>query len=238
MKAAVLERVGKLTVKKVVDPVPGDNEVLIRIKCCGICGTDIKLYQGKCSAKMPVVLGHEFSGKIVEIGREVKLFKEGDRVAGDPNFSCERCIWCKSGKTNFCTNSIDYGVTANGGFAEYIAIPEYKVYHISDKLDYLSASFSEPLSCAVHAVNKAGISQNDSVGIIGGGSQGQMFVQLARLKEAKEIVMVTRSEKKLNLAKKFGATYLVKSDKDSKKRGKSDRFWSLSTCQSSKNCSL
>lgn len=124
MKAGVLEKVGEIKIKDVAIPKPKVNEVLVKIKSCGLCGTDVKLYKGEYAAKVPVILGHEFSGEIVEIGGEVKNFKIGDMVAVDPNESCGICEYCRNSKPTFCNNLSAYGVLRNGGFAEYCVIGE------------------------------------------------------------------------------------------------------------------
>jgi len=215
MKAAVLKETGKLVVTEVDDPVPGENEVLVRIECCGICGTDIKLFKGEYSVETPVIPGHEFSGAVVDTGRKVSLLRSGDRVVADPNYTCGSCGWCREGKTNFCDNAIAYGVTKDGGFAEYVCMPASSLHRLPEETDHRCASFAEPLSCAIHAIEKSGISQGDSVGIMGGGPQGQMLVQLAKLEDAERIIMITRSKEKLDMAGTLGATHLVESGRTS-----------------------
>ena len=214
MKAAVLEEVGKLRLKDVPVPQPKNNEVLIRVRVCGICGTDIKLYKGDYTANVPVILGHEFSGEIVEIGKEVKDLKVGDRVVVDPNEPCGKCYWCRSGKSTFCKNMPAYGVLSNGAFAEYIVVGEKGTYKIPDALDYEKASFCEPVSCAIHGIDRAMIKPGETVTIIGGGQMGQILLQLAKNAGASKLIMITRSQWKLDLAKSFGATHLISAKKE------------------------
>ncbi len=213
MKAAVLEEIKKLVVKDIPKPEPGTGEVLVKIDSCNICGTDISLYKGKYTAKMPVVTGHEWSGEIVEIGREVRDLKIGDRVTSDPNEGCGACYWCHSGKPCFCNYMPAYGVLKDGGFAEFIKINSKGIYKIPAGLDFESAAFVEPVSCALHCIDRADIKQGDSVAIIGGGAMGQIMTQFVRNAGVKRLIMVEISESKLKLAGELGATDLINSTK-------------------------
>lgn len=204
-----MEKVKRIVVKDVPKPEPEPDEVLVRVDSCNICGTDISLYRGKYTAKTPVILGHEWSGEIVEIGENVKDLHIGDKVVSDPNESCGLCYWCRSGKPYFCNNMPEYGVLRDGGFAEYIKITAKSVYKIPEGLDLESAAFVEPVSCAVHCIDRALIKPGESVLIIGGGASGQIITQLARNAGASRLIMITRSKSKLELAKKFGATDII-----------------------------
>ena len=186
----------------------------MKVAACGICGTDIKLYEGKYTANVPVVLGHEYAGEVMEVGEKVKNTKAGDKVVPDPNESCGACYWCRSAKPCFCNNLAAYGVLKDGGFAEYAKVGEKGAYKIPDNLDYESASFTEPVSCAVHCIDRAGIKPGETVLIIGGGATGQILLQLAKNSGASKLIMVTRSEWKLELAKKFGATDVINAKGD------------------------
>ena len=209
MKAAVLEEVGKLVVKDIPKPEVKLNEILVKVDSCNICGTDVSLYNGRYTAKTPVVIGHEWSGEIVETGSEVKNLKVGDRIVSDPNEACGECYWCRSGKPCFCNYMPAYGVLSDGGFAEYIKITTKGAYKIPKGLDYESAAFVEPVSCATHGIDKASIKQGESVLIIGGGTMGQIILQLARNAGASRLIMVEQLKSKLEFAKKFGATDVI-----------------------------
>ena len=209
MKAVVLEEVGKIVVKDVPKPEPGPKEILIKVNVCGICGTDLKLYKGQYTAKVPVILGHEFSGDVVEVGNDVKNVKVGDKVVPDPNESCGACNWCRSARPCFCNDLAAYGVLRDGGFAEYAVVGEKGAYKMPDGLSYSDASFAEPVSCVVHAIDRADIKSGEVVLIIGGGPTGQLLLQLAKAAGAGELIMVTRSQWKLDLAKKLGATKTI-----------------------------
>ena len=209
MKAAVLEAVKKLQVKDIPEPVPDLDEILVKVACCGVCGTDVKLYEGKYTANVPVVLGHEFAGEVVKIGSAVKNIKVGDKIVSDPNESCGACTWCRSGQPCFCNDLAAYGVLRDGGFAEFTKVTEKGAYKIPGELDFESASFAEPVSCAVHCIDKAAIKPGETVLIIGGGPMGQIILQLAQNSGASKLILATRSEWKLELAERFGATHVI-----------------------------
>ena len=110
MKDAVLEQIDQLTLKQVPDPQAGPGQLVIRVEACGVCGTDVKLYRGHYTARVPVILGHEFAGEVIAVGDGVKQLKVGDRVVVDPNESCGECDWCRSARPTFCSDLAAYGV--------------------------------------------------------------------------------------------------------------------------------
>ena len=130
MKAVVFEKVGEMVVKEVDVPSPGIGEVLMKVDASGICGTDKHIFSGKYTAKYPLIPGHEYAGRIVELGAEVSDLKVGDLISVDPNITCGRCTYCQRGKTHLCLNLDALGVTRAGGFAEYsLVLRDYKVDH-------------------------------------------------------------------------------------------------------------
>lgn len=212
MKAAVLEKVRQISIKEVPTPEPREEEVLIRVHSCGLCGTDLKLYKGEYTARMPVILGHEAAGEVTELGANVKALRVGDRVVVDPNESCGRCYWCRMGKPTFCSDLAAYGVIRDGGFAGFMKAGQKGVYAIPDHLSYEEAAFAEPVSCAIHCIDRAGIKPGESVAIIGGGPMGQIILQLSKAAGATRLIMITRSQWKLELARKFGVTHTINSN--------------------------
>lgn len=218
MKAAVLEAVKKIVVKDIPVPKLGDNEVLIKVSVCGICGTDLKLYNGKYSAKIPVVLGHEYSGEIVEAGKKVKNFKAGDRVVSDPNESCGKCYWCRNSEPCFCNNLAAYGVLRDGGFAEYCTAGEKGVYKIPDNLGFESAAFTEPVSCVVHGADRIGYKSGDNVVIVGGGPMGQIHLQFALHSVASKVILVEPEESRIEMARNFGVNHVINPDTEDVKK--------------------
>lgn len=214
MKAAVLEDINRLVIKDVPEPPLRPDEILIKVRMCGICGTDVKLFRGSYSAKTPVILGHEFAGEVVKVGNDVSKIKVGERVVVDPNESCGRCYWCRSGNPCFCNELAAYGVLRDGGFAEYVKVTEKGAYKMPPQLDYESACFAEPVSCAVHCMDRAEIKPGESVLIIGGGPMGQIILQFALRSGANPLIMATRSPFKLELSRRLGATDVVNVKED------------------------
>ncbi len=209
MKALVLEEVGKLSLREVDKPVPLANEVLVGVEACGICGTDRHLLKGEFPSKPPVVLGHEFSGIIEAVGSGVTGLSAGMRVTGDPNIACGRCPECHRGRVNLCHNLEATGIHRNGGFAEYVTIPERQAFSLPLAMDPLHGALCEPLACCLHGVDIANIRTGSTAIIIGGGVIGLFVVQLARLAGAAKVILVTRSEAKRSLAESLGATATI-----------------------------
>ncbi len=192
MKAAVFYGKHDLRISDIEIPTPKDNEVLVNVKACGICGTDVHIYEGdEGAAATPVgtALGHEFSGIITAIGKNVKSVEVGDRVCVDPNQLCNECYYCKSGIGHFCENIIGIGTTVNGGFAEYCAVPESQVYKVSDETSYEEAAMTEPVACCLHGIDMCDISCGDTVLVMGGGMIGLIMLQLAKLKGVAKIIL-------------------------------------------------
>jgi L-iditol 2-dehydrogenase len=206
MKAIRLEAVGQLFVRDVEKPVPGPGQMLVRIEACGICGTDRHLYLGEFPAAPPVTLGHEFSGIVEQTGEGVTDFRVGMRVTGDPNIACGRCAQCRRGRVNLCERLQAIGIHRDGGFAEYVVMPQNQAFELPLDLDPLHGAFCEPLACCLHGVDLAEIKTGDSVVVLGGGVIGLLVVQLARLAGASRVVLVTRHPEKRALAEQLGAT--------------------------------
>ncbi len=204
MKAIVFEGEHRFELKDVPVPQPGEKDVLISVDTCGICGTDVHIYEGTFPADFPVIIGHEFAGRVEEIGKEVKNFGIGDRVTVDPNITCGKCEWCRKGQKHLCPHLINLGVKVNGGFAEYAKVKEAYVYHLPEDLDLESASFTEPLSCCLHGIDLAQIKSGDAVVILGAGPIGLLMLQLAEISGAEKVVSMDPVEKRRNLAIRLG----------------------------------
>ncbi len=144
MKAAQIERPGEARVVTVAEPVPGADDVLIRVRAAGICGTDLHIFKGEYKAIYPLIPGHEFSGEVAAVGANVRNFRVGDRVTADPNIPCNRCRYCQRNEPNQCQNLRAIGVTHSGGFAEYVLVPEGNVFDIG-AMTYSAAALIEPL---------------------------------------------------------------------------------------------
>lgn len=209
MKAAVLEAVEKLVVKDVPRPEPKGDELLVKVACCGICGTDVKLFHGEYQTKYPVTLGHEFAGQVVAVGPEVVAFKVGDRVVSDPNESCGKCEWCRAAQSVSCQSLAGYGVFADGAFAEYVLIREAGAYKIDDDLPDEVACFVEPVACAVHGADCAAYRPGEAAVIVGAGPMGQLHIQLAAHSPIRKLIVVEPNADRAEIARKVGADVVI-----------------------------
>lgn len=212
MKAAVYFKAHDVRVVDVPKPVPGPHDVLIAVKYCGVCGTDLHIYHGDGGAA-PVpegtIIGHEFSGVVESVGDQVRSVRPGDRVSADPNDWCGECYFCKNGKAHFCTHMKGYGTTYPGGFAEYVCVPEKQVYHLPDELDFKAGSQCETTSCCVNGIDLCRIRPGSNVLVIGAGPIGLMMTQLARQSGAGKLIVSELVAEKRALAKKLGADVVV-----------------------------
>jgi threonine dehydrogenase-like Zn-dependent dehydrogenase len=212
MKAAVLEEPTRLMIKQVPVPEIGDDEVLIRVKYTGICGTDWSIYTGNYSAdRLPLIPGHEFSGTITRLGKKARNLKEGDSVTADINMSCGTCFFCKKGNKLVCPEFTQLGIHTNGAFAEYVKAPWRLVHKLPANLDMLKAAFIEPVSCIIHSSKAMKIQIGSSVAIFGA-RLGLLHAALARLCGAAPIIVVGQSRKRLEIARKLGADHALSID--------------------------
>lgn len=216
MKCAVFHEPNKMIIQeKELRPLRPD-EVLMRVHACGICGTDIHLYLGETTyASPPVILGHEFAGEVVEVGAEVTSVAIGDKITVEPNFECGLCSLCRDGQQRLCPNNLPYGINKDGGFAEYFIGREDKIYTLPDNVAFEDAAFTEPVSNVVHGIDLARIRPGTSVAVVGGGPSGMLYLQLAKRAGASPLLLVTRSEWKRDLARRFGADAMVSPAKES-----------------------
>lgn len=212
MKAAAYFGKHDVRIIDIPIPTPCDNEVLIKVAACGVCGTDIHIFNGDGGFKQSpkgTVLGHEFSGTVEKIGKNVKSVAVGDRVCVDPNVLCGECDGCRSGIGHFCESITGIGTTVNGGFAEYCVAPQSQIYRVSDKTSFECAAMSEPVACCLHGIDLCNINCGDTVAVVGGGMIGLIMVQLARLSGAAKIVLIELIATKRELAKKLGADVCI-----------------------------
>ncbi|MEM4519435.1 MAG: zinc-binding dehydrogenase [Sulfolobales archaeon] len=207
MKALRVHEPKLVKIDEVPEPQISDDEVLIKIKYAGICGTDLHVYRGamKDRVKYPAIPGHEFSGVVVKVGKEVSWVGEGDEVVANPVHPCGRCVACSAGKPNICVNFKILGVDIPGVFAEYVKVKGDKVYKIPKGLSLRSAALVEPFSVAVHSCRKAGIEAGDTVVVIGQGPIGLCTTQVAKHYGAYNVIVVDVIKSRLALAKELGA---------------------------------
>ncbi len=193
-------------------PRAGAGEVVIRNMACGVCGTDVHIYHGEpgsADVTLPVVLGHEYSGVVTEVGEGVTSLRPGDHVTVDPNIYCGKCDYCRVGKKQLCEHMEAIGVTRNGGFAEYSVVPEGQAFLLSPELPMEFGAMAEPVACCLHGIDRAEICEGDTVCIVGGGAIGLIMVQLARLAGAAKIILSEPNEKRRSVGLSLGADIAI-----------------------------
>lgn len=209
MKAAIVNKPGDLKIEEVNIPEINDDEVLVKVKYTGICGTDWSIFTGKYSAdKLPLIPGHEFSGVIVDMGKNVRKLKIGDRVTADINNSCGNCFYCKTGNKLMCKEFFQLGIHINGSYAEYVKTHWERIYKLPENISFEQGAFIEPLSCVIHSAKAMNVELGSSITIIGTGL-GILHAAVAKYKGAAPIIIVGRNEYRLRIAEKMGADYVV-----------------------------
>ena len=216
MKAQVFYEAEKMQGEDIPVPQVSDVDVLVKVANCGICGSDVSYYYGLSpvgtpDGKGPLVLGHEFTGEVVEVGavaKSMNLFKPGDRVVVNPVQHCNACYACAAGHTNVCPNLYVPGVTANGGFAEYCLSRYTGLFKLPDSVSYAAGAFTEPFACAVYGVKKLAVEPGQFVAIFGPGPMGLMMVQLIKSVGAGKVALIGTRDYRLEEGKKWGADYV------------------------------
>lgn len=217
MKALVYHGRNDVRHESVADPRVAAGEVLLKVKYAGLCHTDINEYRhgplfvaksphprtGRC---MPIVLGHEFSGEVIEVGAEVSNIKVGDRVAVNAVDFCGECAYCKTRAVNLCSSVAFIGFGRDGGFAELASVPARCCFHLSPSLSYRAGALVEPFSVALHAVKRVGVVIGSRVAVIGGGAVGLCVLQALRATGAGQVMVIDTSPSKEVFAKRMGAT--------------------------------
>ncbi|MCR4430183.1 MAG: zinc-binding alcohol dehydrogenase family protein [Tepidanaerobacteraceae bacterium] len=212
MKAVFIKEPGKIEIIEQEIPVPKKGEALLKIKYCGICGSDIATYTGNQPfATYPRIPGHEFSAEIVEIEENNLGLKPGMVVTANPYFNCGQCYSCRRGLVNCCEKNETMGVQRDGAFAEYITMPIERIYD-GKGLPADTLALIEPFSIGYHAVNRGNIQAGENVLIIGSGSIGLFAMLSAKLKGAK-VYVADINEERLNYAKKLGVDGVIDSGK-------------------------
>ncbi len=224
MKALVLSEYKKIQYTDVVKPIPAANEVLIRVKACGICGSDVMGYDGSTGRRQPpVVMGHEAGGVIEEVGANVTDWKVGDRVTFDSTIFCNECENCRHGDVNLCENRRVIGVSCDeyrrdGAFAEYIALPAHILYHIPDNVTFDQAAMIEPMSIAFHAANLVPHKLGATAAVVGCGKIGMLLIQTLRAYGYGTIIAVKKSDTGTELIRELGADYCLTGKDDVNQR--------------------
>jgi L-iditol 2-dehydrogenase len=212
MRALLLSEYKTLSVVDMPTPEIGDDDVLVRVRACGVCGSDIHGYDGSTGRRIPpLVMGHEAAGVIERVGQAVPGFAAGDRVAFDSTVSCGACDFCRRGQVNLCDSRMVLGVSCgtyrrHGAFAEYVAVPARILYKLPDSLPFERAALTEAVSIAVHAVSRQTPSPDDTVVVVGAGMIGVLIIQVLKAKGVGNILAVDLEPQKLSLALRLGAT--------------------------------
>jgi threonine dehydrogenase-like Zn-dependent dehydrogenase len=211
MKAARFLGIHNIVIKDEPTPKPGPDEILVKVKNSGVCGTDLHVFEGEVKGlvKPGTVLGHEFCGVVETVGKNTKSFAVGDRVAIEPNLFCGACHYCRNAKKHFCENWKAIGLSRDGGFAEYCVIPASAAFPMPQNLDFKTAAFIEPMACVLHGIERARVKAGETVVLQGAGSIGQLYVQALRMSGATRIIVSDIDDAKLQLSKRFGASIIV-----------------------------
>src|SRR6201981_1753733 len=208
MKAIVYDAPRQFQYKDVPDPKIKPSDVSVRIHACGVCGTDLHIHEGHFAPRFPLIPGHEFTGEIVLVGSEVKDLREGQRVVGNSNEACGKCFYCLRGNFLLCLNLQAYGVTQDGGFAQYLRIKADRIFPIGN-LSPREAVMVEPTACAVHGMEVLAMKPGSDVLLFGAGPTGQVLAQLLKLNGAGRLVVAAPPGPKLDLAGRLSADEIV-----------------------------
>jgi len=209
MRAARFINPGDMRIAEVTKPAPGFGELLVRVEATGLCGSDRHMFHGEYPTALPVTLGHEFAGLVEAVGPGVTRIGVGARVTGDPNSACCYCPACRIGRVNLCHKLKAIGVHLDGGFAQYVIVPQTQAIELPLDLAPTHGAFCEPLACCLHGLDVARIAPGTSVAVLGGGVIGLLMVQLAKLAGATTIILSTRQQPRRELALTMGATLAV-----------------------------
>ena len=206
-----------IDLQDIAKPTPGPNDVLIRVKRSAICGTDMHIYNWDAWAQktipVPMAVGHEYCGEVVEIGSEVAGFKPGDRVSGEGHITCGHCRNCRAGRRHLCRNTVGVGVNRPGAFAEYVVIPAFNAFKLPAAIDDEIAAILDPLGNAVHTALAFDVVGEDVL-ITGAGPIGIMAAAIVRFIGARNVVITDVNDYRLDLARKMGATLALNVTRD------------------------
>jgi len=211
MKALLLKAYKELELTDMPEPAIGPEDILVRVKACGICGSDIHGSDGSTGRRVPpLVMGHEAAGVVAKTGERVAAFRAGDRVTFDSTVYCGKCYFCRRGEVNLCDHREVLGVSPgeyrrHGAFAEYVAVPQHIAYPLPEALSFEDAAMIEAVSVAVHAVGLTPVKLGDTAVVVGSGMIGLLAIQALRLAGCLRIIAVDVDASRLKLARQFGA---------------------------------
>jgi threonine dehydrogenase-like Zn-dependent dehydrogenase len=210
MRAAVYVGPGKLSVELRPIPQPGPGEVLLRVRACGICGSDLHLLHADSSPAAPgMILGHEVAATVVALGEGVSGYAAGEAVVVEPLLTCGVCRCCREGRDSICPQLRILGAHTDGAFADYLSVPVRRLYRIPGELDYRTASLAEPVAVAVHGLRVAGFKPGQRLLVLGAGAIGLAVTAVARAWGAGEILLTARHPHQAELGRTLGATRIL-----------------------------
>ncbi len=219
MRAAVLHKPLDMRLEEVEVPPIGPHDVLVEMRCVGVCGSDVHYYlQGRIAdfiVEKPLILGHECSGEVAQTGKDVKGLKAGQRVVIEPGFTCGKCRYCRGGRYNLCKDVKFYGAPPyDGAFAEYVRAPAQNVFPMPENMTYEEAAMIEPLAVGMMAAKMGDVTVQDAVAILGAGPIGQMTLQAVKAHGVLEAYMTDVVDYRLDYAKKWGASAVINASRE------------------------
>lgn len=215
MKALLLSEYKKLELTEIPVPEIGPEDILVQVKACGICGSDIHGWDGSSGRRVPpLVMGHEAAGVVAAVGRDVVGYTEGDRITFDSTVWCGKCAYCLSGRPNLCDNRMVLGVSCGdyrryGCFAEYVNVPARICCKLPDSLPFAHAALIEAVSVAVHAANRTPVSLGDTAVVVGSGMIGLLVIQAIKQKGCSRVIATDLNSQRLEVAKSLGADVAI-----------------------------
>lgn len=212
MKCAVFHGKGDICVEQRNVPHLNPDEVLIQVMACGVCGSDVHIFegnQGSAATVPPLIPGHEFSGVVTDVGSSVKNCKIGDRVCVDPADNCNECYYCMSGLMGHCQQMRAIGTNVDGGFSQYCRVKERLIHHLAEDVTFVEGAMAEPLACCINGIDRSDIKTGDNVLVYGGGMIGLLLMQLAKQKGASRVILVEPINEKREIAKQLGASMVI-----------------------------
>ncbi len=209
MVAAILFNHNDLRIEKTEIPLVSPGEVLIKVRACGVCGTDYHIMTGEFGSNRPVIMGHEFAGEVVAVGGEVRKAKIGDHVTADINVSCGECYFCRMGQKIMCPELRQIGSTINGAFAEYIKVPQGQVYQLPAAMSWEMGAYVEPLACVLRGLEVLQATPGSTIAVLGGGPMGLAFCQMLNRQGAAKLLLSEPNELRRTRALKVGADVVI-----------------------------
>jgi L-iditol 2-dehydrogenase len=221
MLAGVYSGIGRVECREVKTPAITEDEILLRVRAATICGTDLRIYKSghhRITEGETRILGHELSGEIWEVGKNVKGYRRGIRVAVAPNISCGRCCYCRRGRQHLCDDYDAFGITMDGGFAQYMGVTKEAIEQgclvpVEGAVSFEELCLSEPLACTYYAYRSVDTKPGEDVLIVGAGPMGVLHLKMQRLAGAGKVMMADISDSRLALAERFGPDIMIQSDR-------------------------